>query len=345
MPRKAKELAAPDLLGNPAQQRQLRRALEKWFARHGRDLPWRRTQDPYAILVSEFMLQQTQVATVIPYYERWLARFPDFVTLAAAPEADVLHAWQGLGYYARARNLHRAAKHVAARHGGALPGDLKAILELPGVGRYTAGAIASFAFNLPAAAVEANIGRVLARLTNFQEPIDSPVGLAHLWAAAEALLPQKAGRIHNSALMELGALLCTPRNPGCMICPVRVHCTATEPELLPLKKARPKTVALAEDCGWIIQDGRLLLERQTGPRWRGLWKLPQLLERPKMKPLYQADYPFTNHRVTLRVFAQSFAPEPAANLRWFDAREIEIFAMAAPHRRAVVELQKSRAIR
>ena len=147
----------------PEKRSAVRRALIGWFARAGRDLPWRRTYDPYAVLVSEFMLQQTQVATVIPYYERWLARFPDAAALARAPEAEVLRAWEGLGYYARARNLHRAARAIVETRGGGFPTDLAAIAALPGVGRYTAGAVASFAFDLPAAAVDANIARVLAR--------------------------------------------------------------------------------------------------------------------------------------------------------------------------------------
>ena len=146
------------------ENQKIRAALARWFRAHGRDLPWRRTHDPYAIMVSEFMLQQTQVATVRDFYARWLARFPDFTTLAAASEADVLHVWQGLGYYSRARNLHRAAQLVVAQHGGALPDDLAAIAALPGVGRYTAGAIASFAFDRATPIIDANIARVLARL-------------------------------------------------------------------------------------------------------------------------------------------------------------------------------------
>jgi len=197
----------------------LRQQLARWFRQQGRDLPWRRTQDPYAILVSEFMLQQTQVATVIDYYTRWLARFPDFIALAAAGEADVLHVWQGLGYYARARNLHRAAQHVAGQYAGKLPDDLAVIAALPGVGRYTAGAVASFAFDRATPIIDANIARVLARVLNLSEPIDTKRGSEILWATAEALLPKRAhgGRLHNSALMELGALICTPRNPNCPV--------------------------------------------------------------------------------------------------------------------------------
>lgn len=322
---------------------QLSKPLTEWFARFGRDLPWRRTRDPYAIMVSEFMLQQTQVATVIPYFERWLIRFPDFTALAAASEPEVLAAWQGLGYYARARNLHRAAKEVVARHGGRLPDDPMAIATLPGVGRYTAGAIASFAFDRPVAAVDANIARVLARIIDLQEAVDSTSGAARLWSAAEALLPkgETGGRLHTSALMELGALLCLPRQPQCLICPVRRVCAAKEPELLPIKKPRKKTVALTEDCEWHgASGGKILLEQQTGTRWRGMWKLPRLTTEAMGDPLLEFDYPFTHHRVTLRVFDSPNlrVQEAAADQRWVAVAELDQVAIAAPHKRAILRL-------
>jgi A/G-specific adenine glycosylase len=314
----------------------LRARLAKWFHAEGRDLPWRRTRDPYAVMVAEFMLQQTQVATVVPFYERWLARFPDFVTLAAAGEAEVLALWQGLGYYTRARNLHRAAQQVMTTHGGVLPADAATIGALPGVGRYTAGAIASFAFDLPVAAIDANIARVLARLIDLREPIDSARGARALWAAAEALLPASGGGLHNSALMELGALVCTPTRPQCLRCPVRTDCRTRDPEELPIKKPRRKTVALREDCAWTVQGRRILLEQQTGRRWRGLWKLPALIPQddPEVALLTFA-YPFTHHRVQLSVFT---APPPARLApyqQWFLLAELRDVALAAPHRRAI----------
>ncbi len=329
----------PSRITDPAE---FRANLTRWFRRHGRDLPWRRTTDAYAIMVSEFMLQQTQVATVLPYYERWLARFPSFTALAEAEESDVLHAWQGLGYYARARNLHRAAKHVAEFYSGALPADFEAIRALPGVGRYTAGAIASFAFGLPAAIVDANVARVLARLLNLQEPIDSTRGLATLWATAEALVPQRGARALNSALMELGALVCTPRQPQCLLCPVRAHCAAEQPETLPKKQPRRKTVALAEDCAWIVKSGSVLLEQQDGRRWRGLWKLPAFDVRPRDSALLLAlEYPFTHHRVTLSVFAGAAPKTLSEGQRWFPIPTLEEAAMPSPHRRAVRRLVAS----
>ncbi|MEO7318461.1 MAG: A/G-specific adenine glycosylase [Chthoniobacteraceae bacterium] len=318
---------------NPAQ---VRTRLAEWFTEHGRDLPWRSTHDPYAIMVSEFMLQQTQVATVIPFYERWLARFPDFPTLAAATEAEVLAVWQGLGYYARARNLHAAAKQVVGEHAGQLPDDPAAIAKLPGVGRYTIGAIASFAFDLPAAAIDANIARVLARLLDLHESIDGKTGAAILWKAAEDLLPKTGGRLHTSALMELGALICTPNKPQCLRCPVREQCRATDPELLPIKKARSKTVAMREDCAWIVSGRRILLEQQTGPRWRGLWKLPALPEQLRIaEPLTFLTYPFTHHRVSLSVFDFPAPRRLEGTQQWFLLAELADVALAAPHRRAI----------
>lgn len=341
---------------DPARMSAVRHALVAWFTRAGRDLPWRRTHDPYAILVSEFMLQQTQVATVVPYYERWLHRFPDAAALARAPEADVLRAWEGLGYYARARNLHRAARVLVEEHGGEFPRALGAIAALPGVGRYTAGAVVSFAFDLPVAAVDANVARVLARWLNLSTPLDTAAGQAAVWTTAERFVPapgQDQGdgvnpRRWNSALMELGALVCRARAPACLICPAQGWCGAFAsgaPEAVPVKAARRATVAVDEPCAWIVSPERgLLLQQSTaGARWRGLWKLPPLSFSPaptgdegKEPPLFQTVYPFTHHRVTLRVFA---APAPAGELapgqRWWPLTEVEDAAMAAPHRRAV----------
>ncbi len=288
------------------------------------------------------MLQQTQVATVIPYYERWLARFPDFSALAEAEESDVLGVWQGLGYYSRARNLHRAARHIVAQHGGEMPRDPALIRALPGVGRYTAGAVSSFAFDLPEPLVDANVARVLARLLDLHEPVDSPAGQRALWGAAVALVPKKNARTFNGALMELGALLCTPRAPHCPACPIQSQCKARAAgtaEILPKKKPRRKTISLSEPAAWIVKRARILLEQQTGPRWKGLWKLPALASTPDIEPLLTLDYPFTHHRVTLSIFLR---PQPAAlleNQAWHPLTQLP--ALAAPHRRAIEHLAKN----
>ncbi len=318
----------------------LRAALARWFTAQGRTLPWRTNPSPYGVLVSEFMLQQTQVATVVPFFVRWMERFPDLIRLAEAAEDDVLRLWQGLGYYSRARNLHRAAKLVVDRFGGVLPSDPALLASLPGVGPYAAGAIASFAFDRPAPAVDANIARVLARLANVRQPIDAPAGNRIIWALASALLPeQDGGRLHTSALMELGALVCLPKKPQCLVCPVRSHCRAQEPETLPQKAPRKPTIQRREDAAWIRSEQGILLERQTGRRSGGLWSLPKLEVHQTTEPLFQTVYPFTHHRVTLQVHA---APPPAvlsAEQRWFaPERILDEAALPAGHRRAVAAL-------
>ena len=314
-----------------------RRPLNAWFRRHGRPLPWREIANPYAILVSEFMLQQTQVATVLPYYERWLARFPDFAILARADESAVLHAWQGLGYYARARNLHAAARAVMENFHGVIPREVAKIATLPGVGRYTAGAVASFAFDQPEAIVDANIARVLARLTNLQIPIDTTAGRAQLWQTATALLPRTGGRLHNSAVMELGALVCLPRRPLCAQCPVRQFCAATNPAELPRKKPRRPSVRLDEAHGFVLRCNRVLLE-QSAARWRGMWILPRLDAAPRSEPLLRLDFPFTHHRITLSVFAQPGAHLPNDRQRWFPLGMLDSLPLPSPHRRALARL-------
>lgn len=310
---------------------------------NGRDLPWRTMppRDPYTVLVSEIMLQQTQVTTVIDYYLRWMDRFPDAATLAAAPESEVLHAWQGLGYYSRARNLHAAARVITERHGGVFPRELELIRELPGVGPYTAAAVATFAFDQPTPPVDANIIRVTARLLNWQKPTDNAAGLAYIRSAAQQWQPsaeEGGAGIFNEALMELGALVCTPRSPRCSTCPVRIFCKAEEPETLPMKKPRPKTVELIEHCGWIIHDERVLLEQQTGKRWRGLWRLPVLTEPHSGIPLVAVTYPFTHHRVCLSVYPGTTPLFLEENQQWFALNDLEAVPMTAPHRRALRKL-------
>ncbi|MFN0067708.1 MAG: A/G-specific adenine glycosylase, partial [Limisphaerales bacterium] len=231
------------------------RSLLDWFAVHARDLPWRRTRDPWAVLVSEVMLQQTQVRTVIPYWERWMRRFPDAASLAAVGEDEVLKAWEGLGYYRRARSLQAAARALVAEHAGLIPRGFDDILALPGVGRYTAGAVASIAFNQPAPILDGNVIRVLARLFAVEgDPAARGVN-ARLWEIAGELVTAAARREKpgeracsalNQSLMELGATVCTPKAPGCPACPVRRRCAAHRTGRvaeLPAPRARPATSA------------------------------------------------------------------------------------------------------
>jgi A/G-specific adenine glycosylase len=325
----------------PEQKTQFRRQLLRWFRTAGRDLPWRQTCDPYAILVSEVMLQQTQVASVLPFYTRWLERFPDFEALASSPEADVLHAWQGLGYYARARHLQAAAKIVAENFRGRLPADLTEIERLPGVGRYTAGAIASFAFNLPEPIVDANIARVLTRLTNWRRPIDLALGQTHLWKVATALLPRKTARTHNSALMDLGAMICLPRNPRCRECPVISFCRAESPEQLPVKRKRPQLRRLTETHA-LIRRGDFVLLEQSQTRWRGMWILPRLNQTSKGPPLFRLEFPFTHHRITLEVFPGPRLTVPNEHRKWVRLAAVDKLPIPNPHRRALARLLPGR---
>jgi A/G-specific adenine glycosylase len=313
-----------------------RRSLLRWFRCHGRDLPWRKTRDPYAILVSEFMLQQTQVATVIPHYNKWLRRFPDFASVARASQNDVLHAWQGLGYYNRARNLHAASKIVQDRHRGSFPGDIAAIRELPGVGRYTANAVATFAFHQSVPIVETNTARLLARLFDMRAPIDSAIGREKLWNRAAKLVPRRHAARFNSALVDLGALVCLPDKPKCNVCPVKKFCRTKNPEALPIKKSKSRTKRLIERHAFVVSNGKILLE-QSSARWRGMWILPRLeTESTTDQPVHTSIFPFTHHQVKLVVCHGQTPGKLPPNQRWF--KSIGRVAMPSPHRRAVQTL-------
>jgi A/G-specific adenine glycosylase len=263
----------------PALRAALREAVTAWFAGAQRRLPWREGYEPYRVWVAEIMLQQTQVETVRPYFERWMARFPDLTAVAAAPQQAVLKAWEGLGYYSRARNLQRAAQAMVERHGGRVPDDLDALRALPGIGRYTAGAILSIGFDRPAPLVDGNVGRVLGRVVALDVPARSPAGQRRLWALAEALVPGPHPRDFNQGLMELGALVCRPAAPLCLLCPVQAHCRARavgRPEDFPppsLRRPRP----LRRGALLLLSDarGRLLLRRRPPEGvWGGLWEPP-----------------------------------------------------------------------
>ena len=314
-------------------KKSFQRALLRWYRRHGRDLPWRHTRNPYRILVSEFMLQQTQVATVLPYYRDWLRRFPNFRALARASESEVLHAWQGLGYYARARNLHRTAKLVVDRHRERFPRSIELLRQLPGIGKYTAHAVASFAFDQLSAIVEANTARVLSRVFNLRKPFDSAAGRNQLWQHAASLVPKKSS-VYNSALLDLGALICLPRNPKCGFCPVKKFCRAKNPESLPIKRARPKTKQLVEKHIFASRRNKLLLEKASA-RWRGMWILPPVNRSSWHNgAIYTAVFPFTNHRITLKVL-RSHQARIDAGQHWFHRHELGSIPIPSPHRRAI----------
>lgn len=348
----------------------LRQALLDWYNQFGRDLPWRRTQDPYAIWVAEVMLQQTQVKTALPYYEKWLAQFPTLETLASADQQQVLKAWQGLGYYARARNLHRAAQQIVQQYEGQFPGQLEQVLNLPGIGRTTAGGILSAAFNQPAAILDGNVKRVLARLIALQKP--PAKALKHLWVLSETLLGSEQPRAFNQALMDLGATICTPQRPNCYDCPWLSDCRAYNLNLqssLPMPEPRSplphKFVGVAvvwNDQGQILIDKR----PQTG-LLGGLWEFPggklELGEtvvdciRREIKEeigieiivgdrLITIDHAYTHFRVTLQVHHCQYLsgqPQPLScdEIRWVTLDEIDQYPFPKANLQIIVALRQS----
>ncbi len=257
--------------------------LLAWYEAHKRDLPWRRLRhDPYAVWVSEIMLQQTTVAAVVPFYNKWMARFPTVRSLADAPLDDVLKHWAGLGYYARARNLHRGAKAVVEQHGGRVPSDPIALLALPGIGRYTQGAILSIAFDQDAPIVDANVVRVLSRVHAVQgDPKTSATTQAELWRLAEDAIPQGKAGDFNQAMMEMGALVCSSAAPRCASCPVAGQCRARalgEPTAFPQFEGVKKWLDVEDVSVAIRNAAREVLLVQRPPElslWGGLWELPR----------------------------------------------------------------------
>jgi A/G-specific adenine glycosylase len=342
----------------------LSRALLPWYDAHRRDLPWRRTNDPYAVWVSEMMLQQTQVATVRGYYERWMQRFPTVSALARADEDDVLHAWQGLGYYSRARNLHKGARAVVADHGGDVPRTVEALRSLPGVGPYSAGAIASIAHGERAAIVDGNVVRVLCRVFGLRgDPSRAPLK-AELWRLAEAAVPEDRPGDFNQAMMELGATVCAPRSPRCGECPLRRLCVAHAAgivERLPELPKRRATVAVARVATVVFRGGRVLVLQapNDAPRWAGMWQFPsadvadgETPEAAASRAVREAvglcvnvgertfvlRHSVTHHRITLEVFrAPCQRGRPRAlgcrAAAWKLPIELDALAMPAAHRR------------
>jgi A/G-specific adenine glycosylase len=324
-----------------------------WYDRSRRDLPWRAphggdsaTLDPYHVLVSETMLQQTQVATVIPYYRRFLERFPAIADLAAAPEQEVLRMWQGLGYYSRARNLQSAARRVTAEYGGQLPRTVEELRRLAGIGRYTAGAVASIAFGCRAAVVDGNVARVLCRLDRIESDPRDKQTHDLLWRRAEELLPNKRCGDFNSALMELGATVCTPRSPKCLLCPVRDHCQAqaagVQERIPPPRKLAP-TPLLRRDVLCIRRRNRWLIEQRpaTG-RWAGMWQFVTVQTPARSRPgkrtlrrLGTVTHALSHRRYEFRVFYGELAAEnlPSNGMEraWVTLEELDRYPLPRPH--------------
>lgn len=287
------------------------------------------------------MLQQTTVAAVVSYYERWMTRFPSVEKLAAAEEGEVLALWQGLGYYRRARHLHSAAMRVAEENGGEFSSDYDSLRRLPGVGDYTAQAVRAFAYDVPAPVLDANVIRVVARLFDIRTPVDTAKGLGQVRAKLEELLPERGGREFVSALMELGALVCRAGRPDCLLCPVKMFCAAKRPEKLPVKSPKAPIKARTEHAAWVADGRSVLLQQSTTQRWVGLWRLPPLEGGPPDSgAATELSYNIVRERVTLRVHRSS-KPALAASdepRQAFLYTELEGVAVPSPHRRAIARM-------
>jgi A/G-specific adenine glycosylase len=331
--------------------------LLAWYHANKRTLPWRGHPSAYAVWVSEIMLQQTRVETVIPYFEKWMQMFPDIQALAKASERDVLNAWEGLGYYSRARNLHRAAKIVADQYRGEIPRDLDELRRLPGIGRYTLGAIASIAFGMDVPALDGNIKRVYARLFDVEEPVDSSTGEKMLWEIAERNLPKGHAGDYNQALMDLGATICVPRNPRCLICPVMKLCKARQngtQDQRPVMKPKKEVPHYVQAAGVVIERGRVLLaQRPSNGLLAGMWEfpngrvngdpaagLPKALKTAynlrlrvkrgsaKKRALGLVQHGYSHFSVTVHVFPCELISRPdGTNLKWVSLKNLEDYPM------------------
>jgi A/G-specific adenine glycosylase len=356
---------------SPTTRRAFATRLLAWYAKHKRDLPWRRdAHDPYRVWISEIMLQQTQVATVIPYYARFLAYFPNIQSLANAKLDAVLKAWEGAGYYARARNLHRAAKEIAVRFGGKLPDTVDELLALPGIGRYTAGAIASIAFKRDAPIVDGNVVRVLCRCFNVKSNPKNSTTQKQLWNLAETLLPHGRAADFNQGLMELGATICAPRNPQCAICPLNRICAARRLGLqskLPAKSQKKKLPHHEIGVGVIWKRGKILIaKRFDRDLLGGLWEFPgghcenneslqtcvrreakeELGIRVKVeKEFAVVDHAYSHFSITMHAFhCRWLSGRPraigCAATRWVKPDELEQYAFPRANRKIIAQLAR-----
>ncbi len=332
---------APVMTAQLPEEAALAQALVDWFSAQGKDYPWRRTTDPWAILVSEIMLQQTTIPTVLPRYTPWMEQFPTPAALAAATEEEALRSWEGLGYYRRVRALQAAARAIVERHGGIFPEDEADIRALPGIGDYTVGAVLSFAFNRPAPLVDANVSRVFARLDNDATPVDSPAGRKAHWVKAARLVHRKNPRAGNSALMELGQTICTTGEPTCLLCPIRIWCksTAKNPAALPVKLPKKEVTSLEHWDIWLLTPQGLLMEKQAaGARHEGLYRLPrrERAEVASLPHLKDQKYSVTRYRVTRHLHqAEACCTTLKDGEVFIPLPELPSIPMASPDRKLV----------
>ena len=343
--------------------------LLRWYAIHRRDLPWRRdAHDPYRVWISETLLQQTQVTTVIPYYERFLARFPTVSALASAPLDDVLKTWEGAGYYARARNLHRAAQEIVARFNGKVPSTIAELLTLPGIGRYTAGAVASIAFNRDAPVLDGNVVRVLCRYFNISADPKSAAGVRVLWELATQLVPHQRAGDYNQALMDHGATICTPRQPACAVCPLNRGCIARRlgiQEQLPAKRKKQVLPHHQIAVGLVWKGNKVLIARRFDKALLGgLWEFPgghqeegESLKRCVKREVREelgievavgkdfavVEHAYSHFRITMHAFQCAYVsgrPKAlgCAAFKWVTRDELSRYAFPAANRRVIALL-------
>jgi len=355
---------------NTAEIADLRQRLLDWFAAHQRPLPWRTTYEPYQVWIAEIMGQQTQMERVAQYFTRWIERFPDLAAVAAAPEQVILKAWEGLGYYSRARNLQQAAQRLIASGTVEIPADYQQLLALPGIGPYTAAAILSIAYNQPVPLLDANVERLFARLADLDRPLKQEATKKRLQSMAESLLDREHPRQYNQALMELGALVCTPKKPTCAFCPVQMHCRAHRAdtvEFRPLPTGRQKKIDITMACGILRQGSNYFIQqRLPDDIWGGLWEFPggrlEAGESPEqaaireireetgwqvtgLVPFATVTHQYTRYRVTLHSFLGTLPsslakPEltAASQYAWVSLAQLPDYPFPAGHRQLVAAL-------
>ena len=349
--------------------------LLNWYRDNKRTLPWRGSSDPYAVWVSEIMLQQTRVETVMPYFEKWMRLFPNIRALANASEHDVLNTWEGLGYYSRARNLHKAAKIVSDQYDGVLPRDLDALRKLPGIGRYTLGAITSIAFGMDVPALDGNIKRVYARLFDISEPVDSTVGEKKLWQLAESQLPKGQAGDYNQALMDLGATICLPKNPRCLLCPLmkickaRINGTQNQRPVMQPKKIVPEYIhaaaVIVRRIGNPPHEKVLLAQRPSKGLLAGMWEFPngrvngdpakglakvlktgynlKLRANRNKKVLTTVQHAYSHFKVTVHAFPSELQTMPPnGSLKWVPLKELDDYPMGRIDRQIANMIAKIR---
>jgi A/G-specific adenine glycosylase len=356
-------------MGTPSDKRNVQHRLLQWFRKQGRDLPWRRTRNPFRIWISEIMLQQTQVDTVIPYYQRFLKAFPTVEVLAKADLSRVLKIWEGLGYYSRARHLHQAAKRIVGQFNGRIPDRLNDLLSLPGIGRYTAGAILSIAHNKEAPILDGNVKRVLSRLHAVATILGETKTEKLLWTLSESLIPKGHAGSFNEALMDLGATVCTPKRPSCSLCPLRNLCRAKaigNPERYPTKAKKRKIPHVNGVSAVIVKDGKVLLH-QRPPRGfsGGLWEFPNWRVQGEKNLCHKLakwtkeernlsiavkgrigifEQTYSHFKLTLHVYhCQTLCGE--ASGRWVGIRSLNRFPMSRIHRRIAYAILEDRKVR